>query len=281
MAGSKFMSFIDFAKGFYKQGLDMIEPNNDEFTILSGCLLLVIGLEKLLKHALEATNPLLTLENIKHTDVLDLHNGKAFDRKQVICLNAAYSRLKDMHPVLGQEKAHFDVMKNERDFLVHQTGYFDITKIESRVRLNLAHISESVCADCLGTTPDAVFGKELWDRIAGYRETHRLELQKRVDYFKRLHSQNQPLPCEKIELATSTEKQEADCPVCGGVALLEQDVAADSDGEPYPYPSAFLCANCGFSLSDANEIEEVVGRDIVDEFLYGPPYDDLEENWSC
>lgn len=198
-----------------------------------------------------------------------------------MCLTEAFDRLAQIYPVLQKEKRPVNVIAQERNFLVHQTGYFTLGKLESRVRFNLANITESICQDCLGKPPKDVFGNDLWKRLDDYRDVYRIAVKDRVALYKRQYEAKEDLQCDRVELSASTEKEKHPCPICEAAALLEQDVDVDSDGEPYPYPSAFLCANCGFFLSDANEIEEVVGRDIVDEFLYGPPFDDLEENWSC
>lgn len=281
MENDKFLGFLDCAKGFYKQGLDLIEPDNDEFAIISGCLLLVTGLEKLLKHALEVASPLLTLENVKVEDAIELHKGATFSRKQVVSLGKAFDRLTEIYPVLKQDRTHISIIVDERNFLVHQTGYFTLGKLESRVRFNLANITESVCQHCLSKPPEDVFGSDLWERLAAYRDVYRMNLQDRINLYKRLYAAGEDLQCDRVELSTSPDDtEEHPCPICAAAAILEQDVEVDSDNEPYPYPSAFQCANCGFSLSDANEIEEVVGRKAVHDFLYGS-WDDLEEYLKC
>lgn len=75
MGDDRFLGFLDCARGFYKQGLDLIEPGNDEIAIISGCLLLATGFEKLLKCALESASPLLTLQSINLEDAIELHQG--------------------------------------------------------------------------------------------------------------------------------------------------------------------------------------------------------------
>ena len=40
------------------------------------------------------------------------------------------------------------------------------SKIENRVRINIADISKSICKICLGKKPEIIFGKEIWKFLA-------------------------------------------------------------------------------------------------------------------
>lgn len=61
MAVKKDLELIDFAIGLYEQALKLLEPGSDDFSVLSGCILLTVGLEKLIKSVLYTQNHLMIL----------------------------------------------------------------------------------------------------------------------------------------------------------------------------------------------------------------------------
>lgn len=265
------VGFLDCAVGLYEQGLELLQPERDDFSIISGCILLVVGLEKLIKHALESRNPLMILSKMDFDDVVEVDAGKRLENRHTVSLETAFKRLLTLYPKLGSEKSHADSLIDDRNFLVHGSGYFDAGMAEERVRVNLTNITEIVCLECLGKSPAEVFGKKIWEHFDTYREAyenaHILEMDERIVFLRRLYQQSQTLPCEPVTLRYSEKHVGDDCPVCGSKAQIEIDANRDWDSVPYPYLSKYVCDNCGFALDDADEIELLLGKDRAQEIL--------------
>lgn len=281
MSNNQFLEFLECAKGLYEQGLDLLDPEKEDFSILSGCILLIIGLEKLIKHVLENRNPLMILEKVTFKDIVDVQNGVRVGNRQTVSLGMAFKRLTNLFPQLEQEKHHVLKIIKDRNFLVHQAGYFNIAKIEGSVRVNIADMSESICLQCINKQPEAVFGEEIWVRMASYRKAYKeaevLELNKRIAFLKRIYFQGKKLPCEQIELSEKSEKVEYECPICGNIAEIEVEVDIDYDYREgiaigiWPYLNVLRCGVCGFTLSNPDEVEALVGEEATKELLY-PDY---------
>ena len=274
----EYVGFLDCAVGLYGQGLELLQPEREDFSIISGCILLVVGLEKLIKHALESRNPLMILSKMDFDDVVAVDAGNRLENRHTVSLETAFKRLLALYPKLGPEKGHAESLIEDRNFLVHGYGYFDVGLAEQRVRVNLTNITEIVCLECLSKHPTDVFGKKIWEQLDTYREAyenaHILKMKERIAFLKRLHEQGQQLPCEPVTLLPGAEHVEDHCPVCGFMAQIEIDVDGDWDDVLYPYISKYVCGNCGFALADANEIEVLLGKESVREILYGSPDED-------
>lgn len=276
MSKKQYIEFLECAKGFYNQGLDFLDPERDDFSILSGCILLVVGFEKFIKHILESRNPLMVLEKVTFTDILDAEKSKKCGNKKTVSLSIAYERLSQLFPVLKKEAHHVTAIIEDRNFLVHQAGYYEITKIEGRVRVNITDISELICQACLKECPDKVFGKKMWEKMATYRQAYKeaevLKLNKRIAFLKRIYQEGNKLPCEEIEFSDDKDEIEYDCPICENMARLEIDlnevVGSEGVEAVWPFFEAFKCEKCGFTLSDPDEIEDLLGRETSRELLY-------------
>lgn len=268
-----YMEFLDCAVGLYGQGLELLQPEREDFSIISGCILLVVGLEKLIKHALESRNPLMILSKMDFDDVVAVDTGKRLENRHTVSLETAFKRLLTLYPKLGSEKGHADSLIEDRNFLVHGYGYFDAGPAEQRVRVNLTNITEIVCQECLGKRPADVFGKQIWGQLDTYREAyenaHILEMKERIAFLQRLYEQGQQLPCEPLKLWQDAPHMEDDCPVCGSMSQIEIGMDGDWDDVPYPYLSKYVCSNCGFALDDADEIELLLGKESAQEILHG------------
>lgn len=278
MSNDKYLEFLECAKGLYKQGLDLLDPEKEGVSILSGCILLTIGLEKLIKHVLESRNQLMILEKVTFKDIVGVEKGLRVGNRETVSLRTAFERLANLFPQLEQEKHHVSKIIKDRNFLVHQAGYFNIAKTERRVRVNITDISEQICLRCIDKKPEEIFVEGIWDKMTSYREAYRgaevLELNKRIAFLKRIYSKGKKLPCEQIELSEKLEKVEYECPICGNVAEIEIDLNEVFDWregvaeDVWPYLSAFKCGICGFTLSDPDEIEALVGEETARELLY-------------
>jgi hypothetical protein len=285
MANDKYLEFLECAKGLYKQGLDLLDPEKEDVSILSGCILLTIGLEKLIKHVLESRNPLMILGKVTFKDIVDVEKGLRVGNRQTVSLSIAFERLTYLFPQLEQEKHYVLKIIKDRNFLVHQAGYFNIAKTEGRVRVNITNISEQICLRCIDKKPEEIFVEGIWDKMVSYREAYReaevLELNKRIAFLKRIYSQGEKLPCEQVELSEKLGKVEYECPICSNMAEIEIEVDKDWDYHDMvllggcPYLSRFKCKECGFTLSDPDEIEALVGEEAARELLY-PSYGERE-----
>lgn len=276
-----YVGFLDCAVGLYEQGLELLQPEREDFSIISGCILLVVGLEKLIKHALESKNPLMILPKMDFDDVVAVDAGNRLENRHTVSLETAFKRLLTLYPKLSSEKGHTDSLVEDRNFLVHGSGYFDAGMAEERVRVNLTNITEMVCLECLGKNPADVFGKKIWGQFDTYREAyedaHILAMNERIAFLRRLYQQGQPLPCEPVTLWHAAQHVEDQCPVCGSKSQIEIGMDGDWDEAPYSYISKYVCNSCGFALADADEIELLLGKGTVREILYGNTDEDYRD----
>lgn len=52
------IDFLDYARGLFGKAVGMLEPGTlDDFSVISGSILLIVGLEKLVKSVIHANNP--------------------------------------------------------------------------------------------------------------------------------------------------------------------------------------------------------------------------------
>lgn len=273
-----YLEFLDCAVGLYGQGLELLQPERKDLSIISGCILLVVGLEKLIKHALKSRNPLMILSKVEFNDVVAVDAGNRLENRHTVSLETAFKRLLTLYPRLSSENSHASSLVEDRNFLVHGAGYFDAGPAEQRVRVNLTNITEIVCLECLGKDPADVFGKKVWEQLDTYREAyenaHILEMKERIAFLQRLYEQGQPLPCQSISVGNGADSVEGICPVCGATSQIVIDVDGDWDDVPYPFISKYVCRNCGFALDDPDEIELMLGRETVRDILYGGPDED-------
>lgn len=273
------LSFIEFSVGFYRKGLELINPEKDDFSIISGCLLLVIGLEKLIKQVLVNHNPLMILEKVGFDDVLDVHMDKSTLNKRSVSLEMAFERLTKLFPEMEFQKHVVKNLVRNRNFLAHSAGIFNLKTIENNVRVNVTTTTGIICEKCLNTDPYELFGKDVWQEMLDYKEAYEeaeiLELEKRISFLKRIYSEGKKLPCAPVKLSKYVEGYHYyDCPICKSAAIIEVEIDVDVDHREgvvlgaWPYPNFLYCENCGFSLIDSDEIEILVGEETLREILY-------------
>ncbi|MEA5583744.1 hypothetical protein VB620_20680 [Nodularia harveyana UHCC-0300] len=263
MSTQVYLEYFDSAIGLYKQGLDLLSPEKDDISIISGCILIAIGLEKFIKFSLEQENQLMVLENIAFKDVLNLKLGKRIGsieirsseiesskkpnsdarRTKTVSLQDGFTRLSQIFPELKRSNYNLDKIVEDRNFLIHGSGDFSLDEIEGRIRVNVTSISELICSVCLKKNPVDVFGIEIWEIMKNFREAYKqaevLELQTRLNFLKRRYSKDKKLSCEKKILAKdATDDQKFvlitatyathTCPICKGKAQIEIDWDIDS-----------------------------------------------------
>lgn len=285
MSEKEYLEFIEQAKGLYKEGLSLLQPKNTDYSILSGCILLMVGLEKLIKHILENNNPLMLLEKAEFSEILVAHKGKRICNCHTVGIKEAYKRVATLFPEISLEKHSIHNLVEHRNFLVHQSGYCDILKIERRMRINVTTITEILCKMCLKSNPEKILGKEIWINMDEYREAYEnaevLELNKRIEFLKRIYEEGKKLPCEQIEFSRSSNISDCECPVCSSSAKVIIDIDIDVDHREGsilgggPYIDGMICMECGFSLSDPEEIEALLGEEEIRDILY-PGWEETE-----
>lgn len=280
MTKTPYFDFLESAKGFYERGQKLLDPENDDLTIFSGCILLVVGLERLMKHALEARNPLMLLDKASFDDIVAHENGEKMGNRQTISIVMAFARLSKLYPKLKSNKAQISEIIHDRNFLVHQAGYYDLNKIEGKVRVNVAEITEAIIVNCLGKPPDTILGKVVWEDMVrykkAYKEAEALELNKRISLLKRMHSKGEKLPYDEVEFTDDGHVFDGiECPVCENLAQYEVSLSVERDDEgglidgTYFF-SLFRCVDCGFVLTDLDEIQIIVGKkpeEVMADFL--------------
>lgn len=156
---------------------------------------------------------------------------------------------------------------------MHNFGYIDIGSLEKHIQTKIADISEAICKKCLNAPPEEVFKREVWNKMVKIREAYKqadiLELEQRIKHLKRLHSQGQDLPCEKIEIPKELTTTTFPCPICeeGAEVALDWDVDVDHRDniilDVQPYLKLVKC-KCGFTMQDVEEIDTLMGENYYE-----------------
>lgn len=271
------LELIDFTIGLYEQSLKLLQPGSNNFSILSGCILLTIGLEKLVKSVLYAKNPLMILyDKIEFKDLIKFENGDKFKNVKTISFEYASKRLLEIFPALAKEKKDIDYIVEHRNFLMHNFGQIDIGSLERKIQTKVADISELICTECLCKSPEEIFGRNVWSEMVKIREAYKnadiLEVGQRIDLLRRLYLQRQTLPCKAIEIPKNLFTQIITCPVCDentAEVVMDCDVDVDKEGivlDFYPYLCLVKC-QCGFTMVDPEEIEPLLGEEKYYEII--------------
>jgi len=277
MANEEDLELIDFTIGLYEQSLKLLKPGSDNFSILSGCILLTVGLEKLVKSVLHAKNPLIILyDKIEFKDLIKFEKGDKFKNVKTISFEYASNYLLQIFPVLAKEKKDIDYIVKHRNFLMHNFGYIDIGSLESKIQTKVADISELICTECLCKSPEEVFGQNVWSEMVRIREAYKdagiLEVKERIAHLRRLYLQGQTLPCNAIDIPKDSLTQVIICPVCDkntAEVVMDCDVDVDKEGDIvdfYTYLSLVKC-ECGFTIVDPEEIEPLLGEEKYYEIM--------------
>jgi len=277
MASQENLELIDFTVGLYEQSLKLLKPGSNNSSILSGCILLTVGLEKLIKSVLYAKNPLIILyDKIEFKDLIKYEKGDKFKNVKTISFEYASKYLLEIFPALAKEKKDIDYIVKHRNFLMHNFGYIDIGSLERKIQTKVADISELICTECLCKTPEEVFGQNVWSEMVKTREVYKdaniLAAEDRIVHLRRLYSQRETLTCTPIDIPKDSLTQLISCPVCSqntAEVAMDCDVDVDKEGitsNVYPYLFLIKC-KCGFTMVEPDEIELVLGEEKCFEII--------------
>ena len=247
----------------------MLAPGQcDDFSVISGSILLIVALEKLAKSIIQAKNPLMILyRNLNFDDLVNQEQGKTYDNQNTISFEVTLDRIITLYPSLSGFKRDIKAVIADRNLLMHNYGYLNIARLERNVQVRIADFAEALCNECLLEQPSEVIGEEAWMILQknrdAYRNAESLGLAQRIAHLQRLHSQGQPLPCHKVEAKPDQQQSNLLCPVCKQEANVLFDIDWDVDVDhregiplgayPYATPVALTCG-CGFTLSTQDEV---------------------------
>jgi hypothetical protein len=277
MTNQEDLTLIEFTVGLYEQSLKLLKPGSENFSILSGCILLTVGLEKLIKSVLYDENPLMILyDKIDSKDLIKFQKGDKFRNCKTISFEKALALLVELFPALKKEPQDIkdiEYIIKERNLLMHNFGYINIGALEIKIQTKVADISELICKECLRKSPEEVFGLNVWTEMVKTREAYKtykdaniLELKQRILHLRRLYLQNRALSFEEIDIPKGLYTQVTRCPVCNkntAEVAMECDVDFDEYGilsDVSPYLSLLKC-ECGFTIVDIEEIELLLGEE--------------------
>jgi len=271
MASRENLELIDFTTGLYEQSLQLLKPGSNDFSILSGCILLTVGLEKLIKSVLYAKNPLMILlKKIDFEDLIKFEDGDKFNNYKTISFEVAFDNLVKIVPSLKTEERDMKYIIEQRNFLMHNFGYINIGVLERKIQTKVADISELICAECLCKSPEEVFGQNVWSEMVRTREVYKkadiLDAKDRIVYLQRLYLQKEKLTCTPIDIPKDSLTQFISCPVCSqntAEVAIDFDVDVDKEGilsnvEPYLF---LIKCKCGFTMVEPDEIELALGEE--------------------
>ena len=200
MARQDYLEFLDFTKGLYEKALQHLQPGSDDFSILSGSILLTVGLEKLVKFVLYTRHPFMVLfDKINgFDDVIKLEKGDKFNNTNTISFETALVRLVKLYPQLQKESGDIEYIIKQRNYLMHNFGHINIIELEKKIQTKIADMSEAICKECLNKNPEDVFTKEVWGTMSKIRDAYKqadyLEIEERIRHFQRLWEKEEILP---------------------------------------------------------------------------------------
>lgn len=275
MANERDLELIDFTIGLYEQSLKLLKPGSDDFSVLSGCILLIIGLEKMVKSVLYAKNPLMIFQKIEFEDVKKLVEGDKFNNSKTISFEIALDRLIEISSFLEKDKKKDLILDiryiiKQRNLLMHNFGHIKIGVLEKKVQTKVADISELICTECLNKSPEEIFGQNVWSQMVRTREAYKdadiLDFEERIAHLRRLYLQEETLPCNAIDIPKDLLTEVIICPVCDkntAKVAMDFDVDVDKEGivlDVYTYLSLVKC-QCGFTMVESEEIESLLGEE--------------------
>ncbi|NBD18907.1 MAG: hypothetical protein GVY04_23055 [Cyanobacteria bacterium] len=295
MSKKTYINLLEYAKGLYGKALNLLEPGEcDDFSVISGSIILIVGLEKLTKSVIYKVNPLMILlEKIEFKTLVEFRQGEDFNNRNTISFENALLRATELYPNLNAHKQDIKSIINDRNILMHNFGYLDIGNLEKKVQIKVADFTESICRECFESEPSEILGQETWSKLKNNRDAYKqaevLELNTRIKHLKRLLAQGETLPCDPIHISEDTPQAPMCCPVCEeNEALVYFDIDWDIDIDhregvvfgayPIPIPTKLKCT-CGFTLQEHEEVDcllEDQNSKIYDEILQmylGDDYD--------
>ena len=287
---SVYIDFLEYAKGLYSKALLLLEAGQcDDFSVISGSIILVVGLEKLTKYVIFEKEPEKVFTKSKGI-TSDLLQKKIEDKDcqdlNTISFKAALDEIVKLYPSLNNHKRDIESIIEYRNNLVHSFGRLDIPDLEKSIQVKIADFTETICEYCLNSDVESILGIEIWSELRNNRDAYnnadRLEFDKRIIHLKRLWGQGERFPCAPIELLAHEDQNiNICCPVCSGNALvgfhMKQDdacVEAYYESIDYNFDSysifpplfcvyaepAFLKCECGFTLNQYEELKTLLGK---------------------
>ena len=274
----QYIDLLDYAKGFYAKSVQLLEPGKgDDFSIISGSIILTVGMEKLVKSVIYKIHPVMILEGkIEYKDLKEWFQGNDFQERKTISFDEALKRLIELYPKLQKHHQNIQSIIKIRNALVHNFGDLDIGNLERKIQIKVADFTEEICKECLNSTPENILGTDVWYKLKknrnDYKEANYLDFQERLAHYKALYSEGEKLPYRQIDNFKKDVELFGDCPVCNKQASIAFDIDIDvdcdySDGEVvtdfYLYPNEILlaCNECNFTLNNYEELEIFLGDD--------------------
>jgi hypothetical protein len=268
------LDFRSYSKGLFSKAVSMLVPGEcDDFSVISGSILLIVALEKLAKSVIHNRNPLMILyEKLSFDDLVAQEKGEPFNNRSTISFELTLERIVKLYPALSGFRRDIKAVIEDRNLLMHNYGYLDIARLEKNVQVRVADFAEALCNECLHELPAQVIGEEAWMLLqknrAAYRSAESLELVRRITHLQRLYSQGQPLPCQTVEANPDQQQLSLICPVCAQEASVLFDIDWDVDVDhrerivlgayPDATPVALTCG-CGFTLKTQGEVRCLLG----------------------
>ncbi|WP_216907974.1 hypothetical protein [Synechococcus sp. CCY 0621] len=259
----------------FAKAVSLLAPGQcDDFSVISGSILLIVALEKLAKSVIQLRNPLMILyEKVSFEELLAQENGEGFDNRNTISFELALNRIIKLYPALSAFQRDIKAVIEDRNLLMHNYGYLEIARLERNVQVRVADFAEALCNDCLREPPGQVIGQDAWMLLQknrdAYRNAESLELEQRIAHLQRLHTQGQPLPCQKIDINPEHKQLCMICPVCTQAASVLFDIDWDVDvdhregvilGVYAEATAVALTCGCGFTLSTHEEVKCLLGN---------------------
>lgn len=273
------IDLLDYAKGFYAKSVQLLEPGKgDDFSIISGSIILTVGMEKLVKGAIYKIHPVMILEGkIEFKDLKACFQGNNFQGRKTISFDEALKRLVELYPNFKKYQHNIQSIIKIRNDLVHNFGDLDIGDLERKIQIKVSDFTEEICEKCLDSTPENILGTDVWSKLQrncnDYKEANYLDFQERLAHYKALYSEGEQLPYRRIDNFKKDVELFLDCPICNKQAIIAFDIDFDvdadySDGEiwtdvyPYPEEIILMCNECNFILNNYEELEMLLGDDF-------------------
>ena len=280
----EYMEYFDSTNGYFQSALGLMNPKNDDYSIYSGCVLFTIGFEKFLKGILEEMNPLMVLEKVEFEDIKNMTEGNKIGNRKTISLLESFQRLKKIYPILKSQDSHVKKINDGRNFLVHGSGLVRLGSFERKVRSNITTTIETICNDCIKKTPIEIIGEGIWLEMIKYRDAYieakSLEINERIDFLKRRFFKGEDLTFEDIIFEDDSTIDTYICPVCEAEGEIEIAFDVDVEGGPdgpecygFVYAKSFKCWNCGFNISDPDELDFLITNEERIRLFEPDPYD--------
>jgi uncharacterized protein YutE (UPF0331/DUF86 family) len=280
----EYISLLDYAKGFYGKAVKLLRPDvSDDFSIISGSIILTVGMEKLVKSVMYEIHPVMILEGkIDFKNLKEHFDGVSFQGRKTISFDEALKRLVDLYPTLSKHQKHIESIIKIRNDLVHNFGDLDIKDLEKKIQIKVADFTEELCKKCLDSTPENILGAATWFELNKNRDDYKkadfLVIEKRIQHYKQLIQEGETLPSKSIEYLEKYTVLYYDCPVCD----IEASIAFDIDVDPIlddsnetiiahstEVKAIFIkCEHCNFTLNNEDEVETLLGEFYGDMYGY-------------